>query len=95
MSNRLNNNADLHTCEGIVLDSGDGEFIVKGSVRSNISNPTVMFWAANLLIYNRIQVQDYHSLTLTLLMKIHLIEERLKLMEVNLNSELDSQMLTM
>ena len=47
MSNRLNNNADLHTCEGIVLDSGDGEFIVKGSVRSNISNPTVMFWAAN------------------------------------------------
>ena len=35
------------SCEGVVLDSGDGEFIVKGHVNSLTSNPTIIFWAPN------------------------------------------------
>tara|TARA_B110000208_G_C11785706_1_gene435566 strand:- start:163 stop:726 length:564 start_codon:yes stop_codon:yes gene_type:complete len=43
--------AKQFTCEGIVMDSGSGEFIVKGRI-SNLGNPTVMFWAANPPTYN-------------------------------------------
>lgn len=40
------------SCEGIVLDSGDGEFIVKGHVNSLTSAPTVIFWAPNPPTYS-------------------------------------------
>tara|TARA_B100000575_G_scaffold294356_1_gene309755 strand:+ start:6659 stop:7240 length:582 start_codon:yes stop_codon:yes gene_type:complete len=45
----LKKNIDKNlNCEGIVLDSGDGEYIVKGYTFSgNKSNTTVMYWAAN------------------------------------------------
>ena len=33
-------------CEGMVLDSGDGEYIVKGKVK-NGGNSNIMFWAPN------------------------------------------------
>ena len=42
-----------YSCEGIVLDSGDGEFVVKGSVNSIAVNPTVIFWAANPPTYTQ------------------------------------------
>ena len=34
-------------CNGVVYDSGSGEFLVKGSVKSVTSNPTIMFIAPN------------------------------------------------
>lgn len=49
MSKHLNSN--VPTCKGIVLDSGDGEFIVKGYVKSLQTDPTVLFWAANPATY--------------------------------------------
>jgi hypothetical protein len=36
-----------YTCEGIVLDSGKGEYVVKGSIQSLSPNATVLFWAPN------------------------------------------------
>ncbi len=36
-----------NNCKGVVLDSGDGEYIVKGSVQTKTTNATVMYWAAN------------------------------------------------
>ena len=36
-----------HTCEGIVMDAGQGEFVVKGNVQTKTSNATILFWAAN------------------------------------------------
>ena len=34
------------SCEGIVINSGEGEYTVKGKVNSKTINPTVLFWAA-------------------------------------------------
>ena len=34
------------SCEGIVLDSGEGEYVVKGNI-SSLGNSTILFWAAN------------------------------------------------
>ena len=42
-----------YTCEGVVLDSGDGEFVVRGSVNSILTNPTVIFWAPNPPTYTQ------------------------------------------
>ena len=39
--------SDLFPCEGVVLDSGTGDYVVEGSVKSFLSNPTVLFWAPN------------------------------------------------
>uniref|UniRef100_A0A6C0JEV2 Uncharacterized protein n=1 Tax=viral metagenome TaxID=1070528 RepID=A0A6C0JEV2_9ZZZZ len=36
-----------HSCDGIVLDSGEGEYIVKGHINTKTPNATIMFWAAN------------------------------------------------
>ena len=36
-----------HSCDGVVLDSGDGEYIVKGTIQTTSSNATILFWAAN------------------------------------------------
>ncbi len=36
-----------YSCEGIVLDSGEGEYVVKGMVKSQTSNPKILFWAPN------------------------------------------------
>ena len=41
MSNQVNNNRNLPTCEGVILDGG-GEFVVKGTVKSLTPNPTVL-----------------------------------------------------
>ena len=38
------------SCEGIVLDSGEGEYVVKGNI-SSLGNSTILFWAANLPNY--------------------------------------------
>jgi len=40
------------SCEGVVLDSGEGEFIVKGQLSGIHANPTVLFWAPNPPTYN-------------------------------------------
>lgn len=62
----MSNNKDLNTkcdtwvddyskqnsCEGIVLDSGEGEYIVKGKVDIKSSNATIMFWAPNPPTYS-------------------------------------------
>lgn len=53
MSNQVNNNRKLPTCEGVILDSGDGEFVVKGTVKSVTPNPTVLYWAANPPTYSQ------------------------------------------
>ena len=50
-NNVLSKNKGKYTCEGIVLDAGDGEFLVKGYVQTLHSNPTIMFWAANPATY--------------------------------------------
>lgn len=34
------------TCEGLVLDKGDGEYTVRGKINS-LGNTTIMYWAAN------------------------------------------------
>jgi hypothetical protein len=52
MSNKLKNNTEAHSCEGVVLDSGDGEFTVKGNIKTLAANPTVLFWAANPPTYS-------------------------------------------
>ena len=39
--NWKSNIGNKYTCEGVVLDSGDGEFVVRGSVNSIVSNPVV------------------------------------------------------
>ena len=36
-----------YSCEGMVLDAGNGEYVVKGSVNSKTSDPKVIFWASN------------------------------------------------
>lgn len=38
-------------CEGNVIDSGKGEYVVKGQI-SGIGNKTILFWAANPPTYN-------------------------------------------
>ena len=45
--NWKNDIGNEYKCEGVVLDSGEGEYVVKGSVGSALSKPTVIFWAAN------------------------------------------------
>lgn len=40
-----------YTCEGIVLDSGHGDLVVKGVVKSKTPNPTIIYWAANPATY--------------------------------------------
>ena len=40
------------SCKGIVLDSGEGEYVVKGSIAS-AGNSTIIFWAPN--------PPDYHT----------------------------------
>ena len=35
-----------YSCEGVVMDSGFGDLIVKGTVKSKTTNPTIIFWAA-------------------------------------------------
>ena len=35
-----------YSCEGMVLDNGNGDIIVKGKTKSNDPNATVLFWAA-------------------------------------------------
>ena len=63
------------SCEGIVLDSGDGEFIVKGHVNSLTSNPTVIFWAPNPPTYcTSYTGSDYLTLMQILHMKIQSTE---------------------
>jgi len=39
--------SEKYTCEGIVLDSGKGEYVVKGSIQTLTPNATLIFWAAN------------------------------------------------
>lgn len=39
--------AKQFSCEGVVLDSGDGEYVVRGRLNTLTSNATIMFWAAN------------------------------------------------
>ena len=34
------------TCKGVVLDSGDGEYVVKGNI-SSLGNNKILFWAPN------------------------------------------------
>ena len=41
-----------YPCEGIVLNSGDGEYVVRGKVESNTNDPTIIFWASNPPTYN-------------------------------------------
>lgn len=36
-----------YSCDGTILDSGKGEYIVKGRINSRKNNPKIMFWAAN------------------------------------------------
>ena len=36
-----------HSCDGVVLDSGEGEYIVKGHINTKTPNATILFWAAN------------------------------------------------
>lgn len=50
-NNALSNRKSKYTCEGVVLDSGEGEYLVKGYVQTLESDPTVMFWAANPATY--------------------------------------------
>lgn len=39
--------SNQHSCDGVVLDSGDGEYIVKGHINTKTPNATVLFWASN------------------------------------------------
>ena len=41
-----------YSCDGIELNSGSGDYTVRGKVVSKTSNPTVIFWAANPPTYN-------------------------------------------
>lgn len=36
-----------YSCDGIVLDKGNGEYVVKGKVESETTNPKIIFWAPN------------------------------------------------
>ena len=35
------------SCKGIVLDSGEGEFVFNGSVATKTGDATILYWAAN------------------------------------------------
>ena len=39
--------SNQHSCDGVVLDSGDGEYVVKGHINTKTPNAKVLFWAAN------------------------------------------------
>lgn len=41
------NIGEEYSCDGVVLDSGEGEYLVKGVVKSKTSDPKIIFWAAN------------------------------------------------
>lgn len=41
-----------YTCKGVVLDSGKGEYVVKGYIQTLSSNATILFWAPNPPTYN-------------------------------------------
>lgn len=43
--------SNQHSCDGIVLDSGNGEYIVKGHVNTKTPNANILFWAANPATY--------------------------------------------
>ena len=61
--NWKSNIGNNYSCEGVVLDSGDGEFVVKGSVNSIAVNPTVIFGQPiQQHILNPILVLAFHSL---------------------------------
>ena len=45
--NWKNDYSKEHKCEGVVLDAGQGEFVVRGKVETRSNNATIMFWAAN------------------------------------------------
>ena len=38
---------EKYLCEGIVLDSGSGEFIVRGTIQTLSPNAKLLFWASN------------------------------------------------
>ena len=39
-------------CQGVVLNEGNGDITVSGTVKSNTSNPVVVFWAPNPPTYS-------------------------------------------
>ena len=41
-----------HACQGVVLNEGTGDVVVKGTVNSNSPNPVVIYWAANPPTYS-------------------------------------------
>ena len=43
--------AKQYTCDGVVEDSGEGEFVVKGHI-NEIGNSKILFWAPNPPTYN-------------------------------------------
>ena len=45
--NWKNDYSKQHKCEGVVLDAGQGEFVVRGKVETISNSATIMFWAAN------------------------------------------------
>tara|TARA_B110000211_G_scaffold235008_1_gene308364 strand:+ start:5921 stop:6484 length:564 start_codon:yes stop_codon:yes gene_type:complete len=45
-------NVRKYSCEGTILDGGDGEFVVKGFVQALDNHSKIMFWAANPPTYN-------------------------------------------
>jgi len=38
---------DKITCKGTIINSGNGNLIVKGEVKSNTPSPTILYWAGN------------------------------------------------
>jgi hypothetical protein len=35
------------SCKGVVLDSGEGEYVVRGTVATKTNDATILYWAAN------------------------------------------------
>lgn len=42
-----NDYSNQYSCKGVVLDSGEGEYVVKGSIATKTLDATILFWAPN------------------------------------------------
>ena len=49
---------DKITCKGTIINSGNGNLIVKGEVKSNRPDPTILYWAGNPPI-EELDIQDH------------------------------------
>ena len=47
MCDNWKNQVDKYSCGGVVVDGGDGEFVVKGKLKTDISNAKLLYYAPN------------------------------------------------